>query len=95
MRLALVRAGVEQVLDLAELAIAADERRLQPGRLQRAAGARDDAERAPERRQADLPLQLVAARVLVGDRLLGRAAGRLADEDGARLGERLDPRRRC
>ena len=91
-RLALVGAGVEEVLDLAELAVAADERRLEAGRLQRAARARDDPERAPERRQARLALQLVAAGVLVGDRLLGRAARRLADEDRARLRERLDPR---
>ena len=94
MRLPLVGAGVEELLDLAQLAVAADERRLEAGRLQRAARAGDDAQRPPERRQPHLPLQLVAAGVLVGDRLLGRAAGRLADEDGARLGERLDARSR-
>ena len=34
-RLALVGAGVEELLDLAQLTVAADERRLEPGRLQR------------------------------------------------------------
>ena len=39
-RLLLVRAGVEQVLDLTQLAVAADERRLEALRLQRAARRR-------------------------------------------------------
>ena len=41
-----------------------------------------------------LPLQLVLARRLVGDRRLRRPLRRLADEHGARLRGRLDPRRR-
>ena len=40
-----------------------------------------------------LALQLERAGLLVDDRLLGRAARRVADEDRARLGDRLDARR--
>ena len=39
-----------------------------------------------------LALELERARVLVDDRLLGRAPRRLADEDRARLGDRLHAR---
>ena len=92
MRAALVGARVEQVLDQLQLALAADERRLEPRRLERAAHARDHAERAEERHRLRLALQLVRAGLLVGDRLLGRAPGRLADEHRSRLGGRLDPR---
>ena len=41
-----------------------------------------------------LALELVLAAVLVGDGRLGSALRRLADEHGARLGRRLDARRR-
>ena len=44
MRLALVGADVEEILDLPELPVAADERRLETGRLERSARARDDAQ---------------------------------------------------
>ena len=57
-RLVLVRRGVEEVLDLAKLAIAADERRFEPLRLQRAAQAGDDALRPPERGEPLLALEL-------------------------------------
>ena len=57
-RLALVGAGVEEVLDLAKLAVAPDERRLEALRLERAAQAGDDALRPPERRRALLALEL-------------------------------------
>ena len=83
-RLALVGARVEELLDEAQLAVAADERRLEAGRLERPAAARDDAQRAPERHRLGLALQLVLAGVLVGDRRLRRAPRGLADEDGAR-----------
>ena len=38
-----------------------------------------------------MPFSSCDAGVLVGDRCLGRALGRLADEHGAGLGDRLDP----
>ena len=63
MRLALLGGGVEEVLDLAQLAVAADERRLEPLRLERAAQAGDDAERAPERHELGLALELEASRL--------------------------------
>ena len=93
-RLAAGGALVEEILDAAQLAVAADERRLEPLRLERAARARHDAQRPPERHRLVLALQRVRAGVLVDDRLLGRAPRRLADEHGAGLGGRLDPRRR-
>ena len=57
--LALVGAGVEEVLDQAQLAVAADERGLEPCGLQRAARAGDDAQGPLERNEPDLALQLV------------------------------------
>ena len=85
-------AVVEEVLDQPQLAVAADERRLEALRLQRAARAGDDAQRAPGGNEPALALQLVQPRVLVDDRGLGRAARRLADEHLAGLGDALDPR---
>ena len=82
-RLALLGAGVEELLDQAQLAVAADERRLEADRLLRAAAAATTRERAPERARLGLPLQLVRAGVLVGDRRLGRPPRRLADEHRA------------
>ena len=89
----LLRADVEQILDLAQLAVAADERRLQPLRLQRRRPPRDDAQRAPQRRLTLLALELEAARGLVDDRALGRPPRRLADEDRSGLRHRLHARR--
>ena len=88
------RDAVEELLDEAQLAVAADERRLEARRLLRAAAVRGHPERPVERDRLGLPLQLVLARRLVGDRRLGRPPRRLADEDRSRLGRRLDPRRR-
>ena len=90
----LLGAGVEEVLDLAELALAADERRLEPLRLELAAHSRDDPQGPPERHLAVLALQLEPSRVLVDDRALGRPPRRLAHEHRARLGDRLCPGRR-
>ena len=89
---ALVGAGVEQVLDLAQLALAADERRLQALRLERPARARDDPHRPPQPVQADLALELVLAGILEDHRRLGRAPGRVAHEHPPRLGQGLHPR---
>jgi hypothetical protein len=92
MRLALVGARVEQLLDQPQLAVAPDERRLEPVRLQLAARPGDDAQRAPELHGLRLPLQLVRAGVLEGDRRLRGAPRRVADEQRPRLGGSLDPR---
>ena len=82
----------KHVLDLPQLAVAADERRLEARPLQRPLSSRDDAQRPPERHGLGLALELERAGVGVGDRSLGRAPGRLADEHGAGLGGRLDAR---
>ena len=92
--LPLLAGGVEQVLDEPELAVAPDERRLEAlGALSAAERAGDDAQRALRVHGLRLALQLVDAGVLVGDRGLGGASGRVADEHLAGLGDRLDPRR--
>jgi hypothetical protein len=88
---ALVGAGVEEILDLAQLAVAADERRLEPLRLERAARARDDPHGPPQPVQADLALELVLAGVLVDDGRLGRAPRCVADEHLPGLRQRLHP----
>jgi len=93
-RPALALAVVEEVLHQPQLAVAADERRLQALRLQRPARAGDDPPRAPERNEPDLPLQDVGALVLVHDRRLGGSPRRLAHEHLARLRDRLDAGRR-
>ena len=82
--------GVEAVLDQLELALAADERRLQADGLELAAHAGDDPQSAEERERLGLALELVQAGLLIGDRLLGGPLRRLADEHAARLGGGLD-----
>src|SRR5205807_2514453 len=86
----LVLAVVEEILDETQLALAPDERRLEALRFERAARTGDDAQRAPERDESRLPLQLVRAGALVDDRRLGRPPRRLADEHLAGLGDPLD-----
>ena len=85
--------AVEELLDQAQLAVAADERRLEAGRLLRAAARRERrGARASSAQRLRLALQLVLARRLVGDRGLGRAPRRLADEHRPGLGGGLDAR---
>ena len=91
---ALVRRRMEEVLDLAQLAIAPDERRLQALGLERAAQAGDDTPRPPERRQPILALERVGAGVLEHDRPLRGAPRRLTDEHLPGLGGGLHPRGR-
>ncbi len=91
-RLPLFRRCVEEILDQAQLSLAADERRLEAAAPPLAASRRDHPHGAPERQGLGLPLQLVCARVLVGDRRLARAPGALADEHRARLRGRLHAR---
>ena len=54
----------------------------------------DHPQRSPHRDRCGLALEHVLARLLERDRGAGGAEGRLADEDGARRGDRLDPRGR-
>ncbi len=93
-RLLLVRGRVEQLLDLAQLAVAADERCLEAVRLERATETRDDSLCSPKRGQALLALELERARLLVDDRPLRRAARGVAHIDRTRLGDRLHARGR-
>ena len=92
----LVGGGVEELLDEPELAVAADERRLE---ARRAPCARRAPATTRSARQScaglGLALQLVLAGVLVGDRRLGGAPRRLADEHGAGLGRATGSARRC
>ena len=83
-------AGVEQILDQLQLALATDERRLEPGRLQRAADAGHDTQGLPEDHELGLPFQLVLARALEDDRLLGRPPRRLTNQHRAGIRSRLD-----
>jgi hypothetical protein len=82
----LVRRAVEELLQQPQLAAPADKGRLQTGRPQLASATGGNVGRTPERHPLDLALQLEQARVLVRDRGLGGALGRLADEHAARLG---------
>jgi hypothetical protein len=91
-RALVVRGRVEKVFDKPELAVAAHERRLEGGRTSLASSRAHDTRGPPELDRLCLPLQLVRARLLVGDRGLGCALGRLADEDRARLRRALHPR---
>ena len=70
-----VGGAVEGLLDEAQLAVTAHERRFQSLGLERPTCAGDDPQRAEEREQALFALKLVRAGVLVGDRLLGGAPG--------------------
>src|SRR5207302_6565183 len=92
-RLALVRAGVEEVLDRAQLAVASYERRLETVRFQRSAQTGHDAQCPPQRREAVFALQLERARLLEDDGVLGRTPRRLADVHRAGRRARLDARR--
>ena len=94
LRLLLVRGAVEQLLDQAQLAVAADEGRLETRRLQRPGASRRHSQGVEQDDRLGLALQLVGAHILVGDRRLRSALRRLTDQHRARLGRRLDTRRR-
>jgi hypothetical protein len=85
---------VEELLHEAQLAIAADEGRLQRGRADGPAAQPDYAHRTPELQRLGLPLEHMRAGVLEHDRGLGGALGRFADEHRPRLGHGLDAGRR-
>ena len=82
---ALALGRLEGVDDQRQLAIAPNERRLQPDTATGAAGARDDPERGPCMHRLLSALDLMGPRVLVGDRRLRSAAGHIVDQDGPRL----------
>src|SRR5437016_14139084 len=95
MRLALGRVVMEELLDQLELPLSADERRLQPGRLQLSAHTRDDPQGPPQSNRLRLALQLLLAGALVDDRLLARTSRPLAAQRPARLRRRPNPRGRA
>jgi len=88
-----VGAGVEQILERPELAVPADERRLEPLDAHRPAASGDDLQRAEQCHRFGLALELVVARRLVPDGCIGGPAGRVADEYRAGLCYRLNPAR--
>ena len=95
LRLALLGRGVEELLDEAQLAVAADERRLE--RRSNAVAPPRPATTRSARQSCDrlrLALQLVLAGVLVGDRASERASVASPTSTVPGLGRRLDPRGR-
>ena len=86
---------VEQVLELAELLVAADERRLERVAPVPPAALGDDPEGAPGRDRAVLALERLLAGVLEDDRARRGPLGGLADEHGARAGPPTGAGRRC
>ncbi len=72
MRLVLVGAGVEELLGKSQLAVAADERRLEALRFQPAGPPGGDAERTPELHRVRLALEVVEAGVGIRDRRFRR-----------------------
>ena len=92
---ALARRRVEQVLEQAQLVVAADERRLEPLVATPAAALRDDPQRAPGGDRRGLALEQLLAGRLERDRARRGALGRLADEHGARRRRPTGGGRRC
>src|SRR5437773_929895 len=83
---------MEELLHEPQLSVTADERRLESACPERALGACDHPQGAPEENGLGFSLQLVLAGVVVGDRGLRGALGRIADEHGAGLCSALDAR---
>jgi hypothetical protein len=90
-RAALERA-VKQLLDQAQVAVATDERRVQPLLALRPADAAEDAGRAPQAQWIGLSLDHVLAGVLVRDRRRGQLSGHLVDRHRVGPRHRLDAR---
>ena len=93
-RSSLATGRVEQVLEQAELAVAAEERRLELVAPSAAAAFGDDTDGAECRHRRFLALEDLIARRFECDRLVGGAFGGLADQHGSGLRDRLQPRRR-
>ena len=91
---ALAGGGVEQVLEQAQLRIAADERRLEPIRAAQALALAHDPQRDPGGDRRLLALEDLVAGRLEGDRAGGGPMCRLADEHPAGRGDGLESRRR-
>ena len=87
--------AVKELLDQAQVAVAADEWRLEAPLALRAADPGHDPQRAPQPQRLGLALDRVLAGVLVGDRSRGHLPGHLVDEHGPGIRGRLDARRRC
>ena len=85
---------MEELLHRPELRLPADERCLQARRPPLTAECRHDAGGAPQPNGFGLPLELVLARVVIGDRRLAQPPRRLADKDGSGRSGGLDARRR-
>ena len=85
---------MEQVLEQAQLIVAADERCLKRLRPVASTELRDDPERPPGRHRDRLALERLLARFLERDRARCGAVGRLADEDRARRRGGLEARGR-
>ena len=90
----LVGAGVEVILDQAQLAFAADKWRFETLGFLCAADHRDHAQRPPEPDRLGLSLQGSLPEILVDERGLGGPSGGITDQHRPRLGLGLDPRRR-
>ena len=90
-RSAFAAGGVEEVLELPQLLVAADERRLERLRSPDAAALGDDAQGTPGWDGADLALEDLVGGGLEDDRAGGGALGRLADEHGRGRGDALQP----
>ena len=78
---ALATGRVEHVLEQAELAVAAEERRLELVAPSAAAAFGDDADRAERRHRRFLALEDLLARRFEGDRLVRGTFGGLADQN--------------
>ncbi len=83
-RLPLATRGMEEVLQQAQLVVAADERRLDPFAPIRAAALGDDPEGAERRYRGDLPLERLFPGRLECNRALRGAPGGLAHQDDSR-----------
>ncbi len=90
-RSAFAPGAMEEVLELPQLLVAPDERRLEGIRAPDAAALRDDAQGTPGRDRADLALEDLVGRGLEGDRARSGALRRLADEHRRRRGDALEP----
>ena len=87
--------GVEEVLEQAQLLVAADERRLEPVAPAATPALADDAQGQPGGHRRCLALQDLLAGGLEGDRAGRGSLGRVADEHGARARPRSGAARRC
>ena len=88
-RSSLPRRGVIEILEELQLVVATDEGRLDAGRATHALASGHDAHRPPGRHGQGLALDRLIAGRLEGDGVTGSEEGRLADQDLARRGGRL------